>query len=477
MPADPVAPAASGYPAAGYNGGYPASTGNYTAGGCGCNGSYPEVSQYMNEPCNDNQWFGGVYFLYMSRTNPDNVRLTTQIETGTVTYPYYPPASATIVSTQDVDSGFQPGVEVRFGSTFTIGDSCNSCQNSCGYTGCGGCQSCRQPTMYAWEVAWWGIANDSDTFIGLDQANTRIYGMKSFAGVEYDQDGGGGAYAYRPANDYYDYQMPIQTPNMPPTDGEITVLAQRVYTNFQAQNIEVNVIRFPMLCDTCNTGCGGCGGDACGCGGCDSGCGCSDGWNTNFSMYGSCGVRYFRIDDDLSYDTEFTTWTGGTPNHTYDGFSFNDQWELCYDINIDNNLIGPQVGWTSNYCIGCRWNLFCNSTFGIFDNHINQRQRVWTGGDGAVRFTGTGDSTEIRSSKDNVAFLGELRVGGSYDFSCHWRGVLAYRALGLTGIATAVGQMPDNSATVRISPRSIRITRWLFTACRPVLSAGTRISC
>ena len=49
----------------------------------------------------------------------------------------------------------------------------------------------------------------------------------------------------------------------------------------------------------------------------------------------------------------------------------------------------------------------------------------------------------VSSNKDDVAFLGELRVGGSYDFTCHWRGVLAYRAVGLSGVATTIGQYPD----------------------------------
>ncbi len=225
------------------------------------------------------------------------------------------------------------------------------------------------------------------------------------------------------------------------------MLAQRVWTDFKVQNLELNVIRFP-ICDTCATGCGGgnCGGDACGCnGGCNTGCDCDeDRWAVNYSGYGSCGVRYFRIDDDFAYDTEFLEWVGGAPDQAaYNGFTYDNSNELCYDIQIENNLIGPQFGWTSNYCVGCKWNFFCNSTFGIFNNHMTQFQRMWSGGGGTVQFAGTGESFTVRSSKDRVAFLGELRVGGSYDVTCHWRGVLAYRAVALTGIATSVGQIPD----------------------------------
>jgi hypothetical protein len=92
--------------------------------------------------------------------------------------------------------------------------------------------------------------------------------------------------------------------------------------------------------------------------------------------------------------------------------------------------------------VGCKWNFFCNSTFGIFENHMTQWQRMWSGGGGTVRFAGTGESFNVRSNKDTVSFLGELRLGGSYDVTCHWRAVVAYRAVAMTGIATSVEQIP-----------------------------------
>ena len=125
-------------------------------------GGYPNcgVSNYCGDTgCNDNQWFGGIYFLGMGRTNATPVKLTSQMPTGR-SYPYYPQPADTIMTNRDVNFDFREGVEVRFGSTFTIGDSCSACQSTCGYnTGCG-CNSCAPQTTYAWEVAWWGL-NDS----------------------------------------------------------------------------------------------------------------------------------------------------------------------------------------------------------------------------------------------------------------------------------------------------------------------------
>ena len=53
--------------------------------GCGATGGYPNcgVSNYMGDTgCSDNQWFGGVYFLEMGRTNASPVKLTSQMPTG-----------------------------------------------------------------------------------------------------------------------------------------------------------------------------------------------------------------------------------------------------------------------------------------------------------------------------------------------------------------------------------------------------------
>jgi hypothetical protein len=435
--------------------------GVYGAAGCGCNGApaaynpgcYQDygVSSYCDDSCgHDSQWFGGVYFLFMERDDTSDVRLTVEVDHAVAPDPYYPPKRTTVVSTADTDYDFREGVELRFGSTFTIGDSYDTCNTGC-YGGCNTCQPCAPPpTVYAWEVAWWGLDDDAQVFTFEDMPTTRIYGMKSFHGLEYDRDAGA-TWAYRPVNDYYDYGLPIPDPGPGPyPDGYVAVLAQRVRTNFKAQNLELNIIRFPVCdicvggCNSCNSGCGG-GYDACG--GCNgAACGCEEECTPiAFSMYGSCGVRYFRIDDDFMYATEFAEWDAGAPDKAgYDGFNYDESNELFYDVQVENNLVGPQLGWTMNYCIGCKWNFFANSTFGVFDNQIEQYQRMFSGGDGTVRFVNGGETFVVSSDKNDISFLGELRLGGSYDITCNCRAVLAYRAVAITGIANSTDQIPDD---------------------------------
>ena len=91
------------------------------------------------------------------------------------------------------------------------------------------------------------------------------------------------------------------------------VLAQRTRSYFSCQNLEVNIIRFPV----CGTGCGGGCNTGCGAGcatGCGNDCGYGDACGCEpectpiaFSMCGMCGVRYFRIDDDFYYGSQWAS--------------------------------------------------------------------------------------------------------------------------------------------------------------------------
>jgi hypothetical protein len=389
----------------------------------------------------------------MTRTNAADVSLTSQMPTGG-SYPYYPQPPAKIMTSRDVDFDFRAGVEVRFGSTFTVGEASSTCQTGCspygygyGCNGCNGCNggcntgcgSCTPPTTYAWEVAWWGLDGDENIVYVDFNGTDRIYGMKSYVGLEHDRDGAGATYAYRPVNDYYDYEMPIIDPATAPipqgTAGYARVVSQRVRTDFRAQNLELNIMRFPV----CDTGCGGC--NSCNsCNGCDAGgcnsCECEESCGGGLSMYGSCGVRYFSIDDDFMY---------GTQSEVYDGAAYGPAQWMDHYIDVENDLIGPQIGWTTDYCCG-KWNVFCNSTFGIFNNHSSVWQRMRDEDGNWARFVQDGSTYNIRSSKDSVAFLGELRVGTAYDITCNWRGVIAYRAIAITGVATSDEQLKANYA-------------------------------
>ena len=79
-----------------------------------------------------------------------------------------------------------------------------------------------------------------------------------------------------------------------------------------------------------------------------------------------CGIRFFRIDDDFRFSDQFYVSTAGVAGP--DG-------SIVYDRSVDDLLSGFQWGGDMNYCVGCRWNFFCDSAFGIYDNHMSVFQQ------------------------------------------------------------------------------------------------------
>jgi len=410
---------ASPYPSTDATNGYFASDPGYAGYGIGGYG-YPGCGiDGCQDDCNDgSQWFGGVYGLYMPRSRPSYRRYTVGVDTGVTGTPYYPASTDTEneSSCGYLDPDWREGVEVRFGSTFGIGDSCDygtACDfggygNACGGDSCG-CQPCCTPCcqqMFAWEVAWWGMNREvQEQYVdGPLTATFRYYGMVNYAGLEYDEDGAGvGAAA--PVNDFYNYQIPITGV------GTERVVAQRVRTNFWSQNLELNIFRLPLYT-------GGCG------------CDCA----SPFSLTGLCGVRYFRFGDDLEFATEWRD-TG-----SFDGWG-NGTNELFHQVQMENQLLGFQLGVDMNYCVASRWNVFWDTNFGLYNNHINEYQRMYNPINGPAQFTQDGRNATVLASTNAVAFLGEMRLGGGYLFTQHLRGILAYRAIAISGVGLAPDQI------------------------------------
>jgi hypothetical protein len=390
--------------------------------GAPCN-NYP-MTDGCAPPCDvgytlpKRQWFAGMYGLFMQRSNPGRIDLGVLV-TGTPTYPYYPAPGDTVLHSSP-DSDYQGGAEIRFGSTL-------------GQAGCG-C-NCYQP--YAWEVGYWGLAEDTNQEVLTANpftGNTRMYGMVNYAGLEYDRDGAGTTYGYRPMNEYTDYQNPI---NPPATPNDIRVLGIRVRESFTAQNLELNLWRFGNPGGLSSTS--PCGGGACNscspCGGysaCDP---CAK--PQRLFVNGLLGVRYFRVDNDLSIAGEFADATDTT--NVYDG-TFN----YYHDVNVDNKLVGFQLGGSANYAVTCKLSAFLDTNFGIYGNDMETRQRVYSAEGGTIRDVRTGALVDYHTSKSDVAFLGEARLGMGYQFSPCWRATAAWRVLALSGVAIAGEQVPAN---------------------------------
>ncbi|TWT46534.1 hypothetical protein [Botrimarina hoheduenensis] len=425
----------------------------YTQAGPGCDGGAAYGAAPCAPACNlaparpRRQWFAGVYGLYMERDNPGKAATAVTIQDeSSITTPYYPPTTENFLFTTAADIDPQWGGEIRFGSTF-------------GNDPCGGCQP------FAWEIGYWALNDDESQATTLitsplsPAADPRIYGMIDYSGLEYDRDSAGGAWSYRPMNDYVDHQMPVE--NAAPND--IRVVGVRVRQNFQVQNLELNFWRFGCPVEVGGLGVGGgrlmggaanaCGVSGCGPDACGGGSGCAPCGRPprRFFINGVAGVRYLRIDEDWQNAVQFSTVDGtGTPiagePTAYTGFPIDDDNVLFHDIETQNQLVGFQLGCSMNWLVGCKWNLFADSNFGVYGNDIDVYQRVYSGGGGTVRFVGDATNAAIRASRQDVSFLGELRAGVGYQVSCNCRLTAAYRLIGISGVALAVEQIPASFA-------------------------------
>ena len=248
--------------------------------------------------------------------------------------------------------------------------------------------------MYALEGVYWGIYPD------VQEANA--YGAATVGGIATTN------LAFN--NITYDAGLGQQLLTVFYNNAE----RHRIQRTSEFHNIELN-----LLGNTCASGC----------------------YNSRLRLGWNAGVRFFRYDDGFTFSTD--------PNEVpFDG----DPEEVHYDIEVENNLIGFQIGGRADYCFTRRVNGFATSKFGIYGNHISHRSVI--GGsngtavvsDAASPFDGR--DYDVRSNVTDVAFLGELNMGLDYQMSKCWSATAGYRAVAVSGVGHSTSQIiGDDTAT------------------------------
>jgi hypothetical protein len=145
------------------------------------------------------------------------------------------------------------------------------------------------------------------------------------------------------------------------------------------------------------------------------------------------GFRYVRFDDDLQFasDPADQQFTGAVP-------------ELYYDVNVDNNLYGFQLGGRGEVFVIPQLSFDFGAKFGLFGNYIDHHSRIGGAAGDAVVNNGPfiNQPFNVTSSASTISFLGELNAGASFWLTKHWRLTGGYRALAITGVALAADQIP-----------------------------------
>lgn len=244
---------------------------------------------------------------------------------------------------------------------------------------------------WAWEGVFWSLRDTTEfsvTNAGLTgQLNTPL--EDPFQGLSYD-DGSGLANL----DDFFNNAQ-----------------IHRLRRSSDFYNVELNLFQDPTMF-ACNTG------------------------HHSFSVGMLGGIRYFRFSEGMSFSSDPT-------NTVFDGAAD----EVNYNIDVANNLIGPQIGFIGNMTHG-KWNVHLGSKLGLFGNIITHESRIYGAAGNAVvdnaLSPNDGQEFDIDASRSRVSFLGELDLGVDYRMLQCFTVSGGYRAVAVTGVALSADQIPQN---------------------------------
>ena len=369
--------------------------GTWTPNGVGANGSAFDVNGYACEQpsygikrAHRGGWFGSASAMFMTRDNANNVWLS--VDDGNIT--------DKVMTAHDAEMDYGTGGEITIGRYY-----CNNTR--------------------AWQFTYWGIFPDRQEHsvrAGVDTVGN-LGTSRTFDGLQY---AGGNVV------DFYN-------------DEDL----HRLRRNYEFHNVELNIMGAPGYaapatccapfgdvggnCGACKTGPSSCG--ACGGRGCPS-CVTSCDWRFNWLA----GFRYFQFREDFLYSSDVA-------DNVFNGAPE----EIHYEIDLENHLIGFQVGGIADYCWSSRWNFRNSIKVGAYASYINHRSRIY-GSAGTATISNinspyNGADWLVNSDKDDIAFMAEWDTAVTYQWNCNWRARMGYRAVAITGVALVGEQIPTET--------------------------------
>lgn len=151
------------------------------------------------------------------------------------------------------------------------------------------------------------------------------------------------------------------------------------------------------------------------------------------------GARFIRFTEDTTFGTlsgAGTTWGAG-----------GGALEAYMDDQVANDMMGGQLGLDAQFCLGGTVKLVVAPRVGIFNNHMENHFRLYRG-DGVVATpiaaSGLPGVYDLSTSKDALAFLGQLDLGVQWNFFCNWSATMGYRLVAISGVGLADHQFTNN---------------------------------
>ena len=141
------------------------------------------------------------------------------------------------------------------------------------------------------------------------------------------------------------------------------------------------------------------------------------------------GFRLFQFDESLRLLAR-------------DGASATD-----YSLAANNFLVGAQLGARNEVCLSDRFRMTSGINVGLFNNRSETRQQVRdeTGAFAEATFLSGPHEFNFENEHDDVAIMGEFKVGLIMQLSDRFRANVGYQALGVSGVALADDQIPLNA--------------------------------
>jgi hypothetical protein len=399
-----------------------------------------------------NPWFFGAGALILNREDTDYVRLSSTVTPGTPAIPG-PASLTTLDARMRTSGGFQ-----AFGGR---------------YFGCG---------RYAVMGSYWGLYPTEQSVMRIDSTPGVGVGDYFRTDLPLTIDNPGGT-------NEHGIEMPTIGTALGPDGGRTgydwmtNSVSQRLVRSQDFNNFEINFFTFGLAGAArngyANAGCGaglghgggwhngiygrgGCGCGGHGCAACMGGCGSSC---NSCGLGGGCGSCLSRCSGPTSACGPITgaqcsrlrmSWLGGLR-----WFRFNDYLEYAasdndaiygngddfyYRNTLRNDLLGFQLGGLANYCCGCRVNLYASSKAGIFGNRVTFDSFAGTDSETAIisSYNSSYDNQDYQSTKTGLAFLGEVEAGVGIRLTPGITGTCGYRVVGISGVATAPGQIPND---------------------------------
>ena len=164
-----------------------------------------------------------------------------------------------------------------------------------------------------------------------------------------------------------------------------------------------------------------------------------NGWLCNVETL--VGFRYIDFDESLEYASGSDS--GNSPRST------------SFRSSVENSLYGLQAGGRSEFNLYRRLSGSIGTKYGIFYQDSSSNRRISGENADGSEFSPsiTNGSTSVEGynfggSEDDVSFLGEIDLGLIYQIGQRSRVRFGYRRIGITGIAFASDNIPDDLADV-----------------------------